>query len=70
MMKSSKIAKYARMASDEAHEEYMNMGYNFNSMWYTKDLLSEMIDKFDRLEAMARDNWFKKLVRKVKYGKY
>lgn len=69
-MKKSKIAKYARMASDEAHEEYMAMNYNFHNMGYTKDLLSEMIDKFDRLEAMARDNWFKKLVRKIKYGNY
>jgi hypothetical protein len=56
------------MASNEAHEEWMAMDYNFHSMGYTKDLLSEMIDKFDRLEAMASDNLFKKVIRKVKYG--
>jgi hypothetical protein len=59
-MKSSKIAKYARMASDEAHEEYMAMNYNFHNMGYTKDLLSEMIDKFDNIERMANKKWWKK----------
>ena len=67
MFKSKKIAKYARMASNEAHEEWMQLS-NVNYGWYFKDTLSEIIDKFDRLEAMASDNWFKKIMRKVKYG--
>jgi hypothetical protein len=29
-----------------------------------------MIDKFDRLEAMANDNWYRKLIRKWKYSKW
>ncbi len=63
MSKSKKIANYARMASNEAHEEWMA---EFNS--YTRDLISEMIDKFVTIEAMANDNWFKKMMRKRKYG--
>jgi hypothetical protein len=63
MSKSKKIANYARMASNEAHEEWMA---EFNS--YTRDLISEMIDKFDRIEAMASDNWVKRIIRKAKYG--
>lgn len=66
LLKSKKIAKYARMASNEAHEEWMALG-NTNYGYAFKDLLSEQIDKFDELEAMARDNWIKKLIRKVKY---
>lgn len=67
-MKSKKIAKYARMASDEAHEEWMALG-NTNHGYLFKDLLSEMIDKFDWIEAMANDNWYRKLIRKWKYRK-
>ena len=64
MSKSKKIAKYARMASNEAHEEWM-ASYS----GYARDLLSEVIDKLDTIEAMASDNWFKKILRKVKYGR-
>jgi hypothetical protein len=66
MTKSKKIAKYARMCSDEGHEEFMNYTpQQFD--YYFKDILSEMIDKFDRLEAMANDNWYRRLIRKWKY---
>lgn len=54
-MKSNKIAKYARMASNEAHEEYMAI-YDP----YFRDILSEVIDKLDTIEAMARKKWWKK----------
>ena len=64
MSKSKKIAKYARMASNEAHEEWMA-----SHSGYARDLLSEVIDKLDTIEAMANDNWFKKTLRKVKYGR-
>jgi hypothetical protein len=66
-MKSKRIAKYASMASNEAHEEYMNYTHQQQAYYY-RDILSEMIDKFDRIEAMANDNWFKKMNRKMKYG--
>ena len=70
MSKAKKIAKYARMASDEAHEEWMNLDQQgMIGLGYMRDILSEQIDKFDRLEAMANDNWYRKLVRKIKYGK-
>lgn len=56
------------MASDEAHEEWMNAtDHGVLTHYIFKDLLSEIIDKFDELEAMARDNWVKKLIRKWKY---
>jgi hypothetical protein len=29
-----------------------------------------MIDKFDWIEAMATDNWYRKLIRKWKYKKW
>jgi hypothetical protein len=67
MSKSKKIAKYAQMCSREGHEEFMN--YTEGQLaYYYKDILSEMIDKFDRIEALANDNWFKKIMRKRKYG--
>ena len=68
MNKNKKIANYARMASNEAHEEWMALG-NTNYGYAFRDLLSEQIDKFDRLEAMAYDNWYRKLIRKWKYRK-
>jgi hypothetical protein len=68
MSKNKKIAKYASMASTEAHEEYMGLSHSDMSYYY-KDILSEMIDKFDRIEAMASDNFIKKLIRKWKYSK-
>ncbi len=69
MLKHKKIAKYASMCSTEAHEEWMNYTHQ-ELAYYYKDILSEMIDKFDNIEAMANDNWYRKLVRKVKYGKH
>lgn len=68
MSKNKKIAKYARMCSDEAHEEWMALS-NTNYGYAFKDLLSEQIDKFDWIEAMASDNWYRKLIRKWKYRK-
>jgi secreted Zn-dependent insulinase-like peptidase len=57
-MSKKEIAKYARMASNEAHEEWMA---EFNS--YTRDLISEMIDKFDTIEAMANRKWYHKFLK-------
>jgi hypothetical protein len=59
MFKSKKIAKYASMCSTEAHEEYMNYTHQ-ELAYYYKDILSEMIDKFDNIETMARRKWWKK----------
>jgi len=59
-MKKSKIAEYARMASNEAHEEYMSLDSQ-QLAYYFKDILSEQIDKFDRIEAMANRRWYHKL---------
>ena len=64
-MKSKKIAKYASMCSKEAHEEWMNYTHQ-ELAYYYKDILSEMIDKFDSIERMANDNWFRKMKRKMK----
>lgn len=58
-MKSKKIAKYASMCSTEAHEEYMNYTHQ-ELAYYYKDILSEMIDKFDEIERMANKKWWKK----------
>jgi hypothetical protein len=58
-MKSKKIAKYASMCSTEAHEEYMNYTHQ-ELAYYYKDILSEMIDKFDTIESMANKKWWKK----------
>ena len=63
-MKKSKIAEYARMASNEAHEEYMQLSAQELS-YYAKDLLSEMIDKFDYIEVMAKRKWYHKLLTKI-----
>jgi hypothetical protein len=68
MRKHKKIAKYAQMCSREGHEEFMN--YTEGQLaYYYKDILSEMIDKFDWIETMATDNWYRKLIRKWKYKK-
>jgi hypothetical protein len=64
-MKSKRIARYAGMASEELHTEWMNLDGNV-SEWYVKDIMSEVIDKLDRIEAMATDNWFRKMKRKMK----
>ena len=61
-MKKSKIAEYARMASIEAHEEYMQLS-PADFAYYFKDILSEQIDKFDTIEAMASRRWYHKLFR-------
>jgi hypothetical protein len=64
-MKSKRIARYAGMASEELHTEWMNLDGNVDE-WYVKDIMSEVIDKLDRIEAMATDNWFRKMKRKMK----
>lgn len=51
----TKIANYARMASDEAHEEFMAL-----SDPYFRDILSEVIDKLDTIEAMANKRWYRR----------
>lgn len=69
-MKTKKIAKYARMASNELHDEWMMIDqYGMFSQGHFRDIMSEVIDKLDYIEAMANDNWFKKILRKVKYGR-
>lgn len=61
-MMKNKIAEYARMASNEAHEEYMNIDqHGMFATGHMRDILSEMIDKFDRIEAMANRRWYQKL---------
>jgi hypothetical protein len=59
-MKKSSIAAYASMASREAHEEYMSLSYSELSYYY-KDILSEIIDKFDEIERMANRKWYKNI---------
>jgi hypothetical protein len=54
------------MASAELHTEYMNLDGNVDE-WYVKDIMSEVIDKLDRIEAMANDSWVKRIIRKRKY---
>ena len=58
----NKIAKYASMASLELHQEYMDM-YRSNDVGYFKDLLSEAIDKLDRIESMARRRWYHRFLK-------
>lgn len=66
--KRNKIAKYAAMASAELHEEYMNL--NYSDIWYVKDIMSEVIDKLDKLEAMARIRWYNKWYYTMKWKRY
>jgi hypothetical protein len=61
-MKKSKIAEYARMASNEAHEEYMELSRT-NNVHYIKDVLSEIIDKLDHIEVMANRRWYHKFLK-------
>lgn len=56
----NQIAKYAQMASLEAHEEWMELS-NVNYGHMFKDILEEQIDKFDRIAAMANRRWYHKL---------
>jgi hypothetical protein len=63
-----RIAQFANMCSNEGHEEYMNYTHE-QLAYYYKDILSEMIDKFDWIETMATDTWYRKLIRKMKYKK-
>jgi uncharacterized protein CbrC (UPF0167 family) len=58
MKMKNKIATYAAMASAEAHDEYMAMHDG-----YMRDILDEVIAKFDNIEAMARRKWYTKLFR-------
>ena len=67
-MKRNKIAKYAAMASAELHEEYMNLDYN--GTWYIKDIMSEVIDKLDNIEAMARIRWYNKWYYQLQTKRY
>jgi hypothetical protein len=62
-MKSKKIARYARMASDELHEEYMQLS-NKTYDYYFRDILSEAIDKLDWIETLANKKWYDKIWRK------
>ena len=64
-MKRNKIAKYATMISDELHTEYLAQ-----HDWYVKDILSEVIDKIDKLEALARIRWYNKWYYTRKWKKY
>ncbi len=69
MSKSKKVAKYARYWSDHYHNEFMEAGnFDYRTGHY-KDLLSEVIDIMDTLEARVTDNWYRKLIRKWKYSK-
>lgn len=52
----NKIALYAAMASKEAHDEYMALRDG-----YMRDILDEVITKFDNIEAMANRRWYSKL---------
>ena len=64
--KTKKIAKFARMCSDEGHEEWMN--YTPSQFdYYAKDIIAEMIDKFDRIEAMANTRWYHRYIRKTNW---
>ncbi len=67
-MKRNKIAKYAAMCSRELHEEYMNLDYH--DTWYIKDIMSEVIDKLDRLEAMTRIRWYNKWYYQLQTKRY
>lgn len=68
-MKRNKIAKFAAMASRELHEEYMALNYSLDP-WYIKDIMSEVIDKLDSIEAMARIRWYNKWYYQMKWKKY
>lgn len=65
MSSRKEIAKYASMCSTEAHEEYMNYTHQ-ELAYYYKDILSEMIDKFDWIEVMATESLYRKMKRKWK----
>jgi hypothetical protein len=59
-MTKNKIAEYARMASLEAHEEWMALSRH-EQKYYMQDVISEMIDKFDYIDRMARRKWYQNL---------
>jgi hypothetical protein len=63
-MTKNKIAKYANMASREAHEEWMALSRH-EQRYLMQDVISEMIDKFDRIEVMARRKWYHKLLKYI-----
>lgn len=54
------VAKTASHYSNEFHERYMEANnYDYRTGNY-KDLLSEVIDIMDMLEAQAKKKWWKK----------
>lgn len=59
-MKSKEIAKFAQMCSLEGHTEWMETHNG-----YTRDILEEMIDKFDKISAMANRKWYDKWITKM-----
>lgn len=62
-MMKNKIAEYAGMASTEAHEEWMELDkLGMFAIGHMRDILSEMIDKFDRIEAMASRRWYHRFI--------
>ena len=65
-MKSKKIAKYARMASNELHEEWLAVKDHGN-VWYLRDALSEAIDKLNHIHIMAARPWWHWFLLKYKW---
>lgn len=61
-MTKSKIAKYAAMASLEAHTEWMELNRGYYGDQF-KDILEEQIDKFDRIQAMATRKWYHRFLK-------
>jgi hypothetical protein len=66
LSKSKMVAKTARHYSDYFHKEYMESYNQDLRTGHYRDLLSEVIDIMDTLEARMTDNWYRKLIRKVK----
>lgn len=64
-MKRNKIAKYASMVSAELHTEYLAQ-----HDWYVRDIMSEVIDKIDNIEAMARIRWYNKWYYQLQTKRY
>ena len=63
-MNKKAVAKYARMVSDELHEEYMATFTYPLSNGQAKDIMSEVIDKMDYLEALMTRKWYHKWMKK------
>lgn len=61
-MKKRKLNKLINTYADELHAEYLDsFRYNFDAGYY-RDLLSEVIDKMDKLEMLTRKKWYQKWV--------